>query len=325
MHENTKIAGVDVSKSIFDVYSLEQGHRQYVNDCSGFNGFIKPLKTDDVVVLESTGSYHVLLVHYLFESGHDVSVVNPLVVKRFIQMKLRRLKTDKSDAEMLYRYGIEQPLQLWEPTPQYLTESHDLQTAVSLYIKQRTSLKNKLHSLSSRGIQRGLLVQSLRRQIRQLDKEIERLRAEIEVLITEHDQTTLSNMTSIPGIGKKTALLMLTTLEGFHHFEHSKQVIAYLGLAPSARQSGSSIRGRSYITKAGDRRLRSHLFMCSFTACKYNPQCRALYERIVAKGKSSKLALIAVCNKLIKQVFAIVKSGIPYDACYKSQLIKQYN
>lgn len=66
--------------------------------------------------------------------------------------------------------------------------------------------------------------------------------------------------------------------------------------------------------------MRNHLFLCSFTACQYNPQCKALYERIVAKGKSKKLALIAVCNKLLKQSFAIAKSGIPYDPGYKSVL-----
>jgi hypothetical protein len=61
--------------------------------------------------------------------------------------------------------------------------------------------------------------------------------------------------------------------------------------------------------------------MCSFTACEHNPQCKALYERIVNKGKSKMLALIAVCNKLIKQSYAIAKSGIKYDREYKSRLI----
>ncbi len=67
--------------------------------------------------------------------------------------------------------------------------------------------------------------------------------------------------------------------------------------------------------------LRNLLFMCSFTACKYNKACRDLYERIVSKGKSKKLALIAVCNKLLKQAFAIAKSGLIYDANHRSALV----
>ena len=74
------------------------------------------------------------------------------------------------------------------------------------------------------------------------------------------------------------------------------------------------------ISKMGNSKLRNLLFMCSFNACKYNRACKALYDRIVAKGKSKKLALIAVCNKLLKQAFSIVKNGIPYDDAYRSTL-----
>ena len=90
----------------------------------------------------------------------------------------------------------------------------------------------------------------------------------------------------------------------------------------SIRQSGSSIKGRQRISKIGNQKLRNLLFMCSFNACKYNKACKDLYERIVAKGKSKKLALIAVCNKLLKQAFAIAKLGLIYDAEYKSTLVK---
>jgi len=62
--------------------------------------------------------------------------------------------------------------------------------------------------------------------------------------------------------------------------------------------------------------------MCSFNACKYNYACKAIYDRLVAKGKSKKLALIAVCNKLLKQAFAIAKSGLIYDNNYRSTLVK---
>ena len=62
--------------------------------------------------------------------------------------------------------------------------------------------------------------------------------------------------------------------------------------------------------------------MCSMNAYKYNKSCRNLFDRIVAKGKSKKLALIAVCNKLLKQAFSIVKNGMPYDDNYSSTLVK---
>ena len=84
--------------------------------------------------------------------------------------------------------------------------------------------------------------------------------------------------------------------------------------------SGSSVRGKSRISKMGNQKLRNLLFLCAFSACKYNKACRELYERIVAKGKSKKLALIAVINKLLKQAFAVAKSGLSYDENYVSNL-----
>ena len=97
-------------------------------------------------------------------------------------------------------------------------------------------------------------------------------------------------------------------------------MISFFGLALCERSSGTSIKGRSYISKVGAGTVRNHLFMCSFTACIYNRQCKALYDRIVAKGKSKKLALVAVCNKLLKQAFGIAKSRLPYDADFRSTL-----
>jgi transposase len=272
--------------------------------------------------MESTGSYHQQLAHYLNDKQVKVSVVNPLVVKRFIQMKLQHNKTDKSDAKMIALYAQEQPLKVWVPDPEYIEECKVLNTCIALYFKQSTALKNKLHSLESKG-SKGLVLQSLKRQIKQLQKEIRLLESQTESLIKEHESEMLTNISSISGIGKKTAMMLISNTYAFKTFDNYKQVSAYFGLSPIERTSGSSIRGRSRISKKGNPAVRNHLFMCSFTACEYNPQCKALYERIVAKGKSKKLALIAVCNKLLKQSFAIAKSGIPYDPEYKSRPVFQ--
>ncbi len=119
---------------------------------------------------------------------------------------------------------------------------------------------------------------------------------------------------------KKTAILLIVCTNGFQTFENSGQLSAFFGLSPTEYTSGSSVRGKSQISKRGNPLMRNHLFMCSFTACTNNPQCKALYNRIVNKGKSKKLALIAVTNKLLSQSLAIAKSGVRYDLNYKSSL-----
>lgn len=127
-------------------------------------------------------------------------------------------------------------------------------------------------------------------------------------------------MQSIPGIGIKTALFLIVITDGFTKFETGSQLCSYVGITPTIRESGSSVRGRARISKVGNRKLRNLLFLCSFTACIHNKGCREIYERITNKGKSKKLALIAVSNKLLKQAFAIAKSGNPYDAGHISVL-----
>jgi len=90
------------------------------------------------------------------------------------------------------------------------------------------------------------------------------------------------------------------------------------GLAPTEHSSGTSIHGKGRIYKKGGKNLRDVLYMCSMSAIKTNPACKALYERLRANGKTGKQALIAVCNKLLKQVFAVVKNNTLYQPNYCS-------
>lgn len=319
MNKSTLFFGIDISKDSFDVYSDQFGYSSYANTKTGFKSFLKVLGQNSHCVMEATGSYHHRLAVFLYDNSVALSVVNPLVVKRFIQMKLRRHKTDKSDAFMIYKYANEQPLEPWQPEPVYVTKSKEILSLIQCYVRQSTALKNKLHALENRGQKTGILIRSIKRQLGHLKKECEALQTELENLMKTEEPQLFQRLTTIPGIGKKTAILMMVSTSNFKTFESYKQVSSFLGLAPNERSSGSSIRGRSRISKTGDGLLRNHLFMCSFTACEHNPQCKALYDRIVAKGKSKKLALIAVCNKLVKQSFAIAKSGLPYDPNYATK------
>jgi len=167
---------------------------------------------------------------------------------------------------------------------------------------------------------KGKILTCLRRQLRHLEKEIAFLEEEMETSIKTHEPDLLSRIKSIQGLGKKRAMMLIVSTNGFKDFESSKQISSYFGLAAHERSSGSSVKGKTRIGKNRHPLVRNHLFLCSFTACMYNPQCKALNERILAKGKSKKLALITVSNKLIKQAYGIAKSGLVYDENYRSKL-----
>jgi len=322
MNKGIKYFGLDISYLVFDVTDSDGNYYQFTNNASGFKKFTKHLNNESHCVMEATGYYHYQLAYYLLENGIKVSVENPLSVKRFIQMKLSKIKTDKSDSKLICEYAQQVELKLWTGNSKDEMECLQITRVLSVYTKQSTMLKNKLHGEAVLGEPSKAVVRSLKRSLKQLGKEIANLEDKLLILVKQSHQDLLTRLETIPGIGRKTAIMLVVLTGGFERFSSASELCSYAGLTPVIRQSGSSVKGRARISKIGNQKLRNLLFMCSFNACKYNKACRDLYERIVAKGKSKKLALIAVCNKLLKQAFAIAKSGLIYDKEYKSTLMK---
>ncbi|WP_420575176.1 IS110 family transposase [Kordia sp.] len=311
-----------MSKDVFDVCDDNYEYYQFNNSISGFKKLLKLLDDTSICVLEATGYYHVRLAYFLLENGKGVCVVNPLKIKRYIQMHLSKIKTDKSDSKMILNYAKDCDPDLWFGQSKTQQESLQLSRLLSVYTKQGTQLKNKIHGEQVLGIPSKAVIGSLNRQLKHLRKEIKVLEGKLLKNVKSEYQKSLTLLKTIPGIGDKTALMLLVFTDGFNRFESSKELCSYAGITPVIRQSGSIVKGRSRISKIGNTKLRNLLFLCSFNACKYNTACKALFDRIVTKGKSKKLALIAVCNKLLKQAFSIVKNQIPYDANFRSVLVK---
>ena len=320
MNKNTEIFGIDISKDVFDVYSSKTGHQSFKNDAQGFKSFLKVITKEALVVMEATGYYHYRFAQFLHKNKLQVSVVNPLSVKRFIQMKLAKVKTDKSDAKAICEYGQMNEVPLYTALTDVQAECLQLFRLLDNYLKKRTQTKNKLHGEEVLGIPSKYVHQSLKRDLKHLNKEIKGIEARLLELVKQDQQHQLTLLKSIPGMGMKTALFLIVVTDGFSKFETASQLCSYVGITPTIRESGSSVRGRSRISKVGNKKLRNLLFLCAFSACKHNKACREIYERIVSKGKSKKLALIAVANKLLKQAFSIAKSGRPYDENFVSKL-----
>ncbi|MFV9552169.1 IS110 family transposase [Algibacter sp. PT7-4] len=321
MTKDIKYFGLDISKDVFDVCDNHHNYYQFKNSLIGFKKLLKLLDHNTVCVMEATGYYHVRLSYFLLDNGFKVSIVNPLKIKRYIQMEMCKIKTDKSDSKMIQLYGQDQKPKLWFGQSKTQQESLQISRLLSVYSKQSTQIKNKIHGEIVLGTPSKAVLGSLKRQLKSLKKEIELLETKLEENVKSEYQASLTLLKSIPGIGSKTGLMLLVFTDGFKRFESSKELCSYAGITPIIRQSGSSIKGRPRISKMGNPKLRSLLFMCSFNACKYNSACKALFDRIVAKGKCKKLVLIAVCNKLLKQAFSIVKKGIPYNPEFRSTLV----
>ncbi len=279
MNKDIKYFGIDISHLVFDVTDSDGNYFEFKNNEFGFKKFTKLLDDNSHCVMEATGYYHYQLAYHLLESGIKVSVENPLSVKRFIQMKLSKVKTDKSDSKLICEYAKQVQLKLWQGNSKDEIECLQMVRLLSVYRKQSTMLKNKIHGESVLGNPSKVVSMSLKRSLKQLKKEIKAVEDKLLVLVKENHQDLLTRLKTIPGIGPKTAIMLVVFTGGFDRFTSASELCSYTGLTPVIRQSGSSVKGRPRISKIGNQKLRNLLFMCSFNACKYNKACRELYER----------------------------------------------
>ena len=322
--ENKKqnYAGIDIGLEWIDAAWYEQGklhHAKLPNTVAGFKQLLKQCGTATHYVMESTGPYYVALALHLHQQGIKVSVVNALVIKRFIQMQLEKNKSDKKDAAWICKYGMSQQPEIWQAPQEHIIKAKQMQTAIMQLTKQRTAIINASKSLAQMPIVSKESKRTYERMIDQLDKEIGLLEAALEKLLSEHEGAKMKALQTIPGVGKRTVAMMIIVTDGFRKVDNYRQLSSWAGLSPKEYSSGKTIRGKVHINKMGGKELRNTLYMCSLTAIRSNKTCKELYDRLKEKGKNGKLALAAVSNKLIKQCVAIAKSELPYDEKYLSK------
>ncbi|MBE7174600.1 MAG: IS110 family transposase [Williamsia sp.] len=309
--------GIDIAKTSFAlaIPQRQGGFLDYTltNNQAGFSQLLNLLPTDCHCVMEASGPYYLPLALFLTQHDRLLSVVNPLVVRRFSQMRLRRTKTDKADARLLSQFGTNQTPPRWQAPTTLMSQLTQLQTLLEQYIKQRTALHNQRESFTHSGVPNPVLEQSLQKSLDHLDEQIQALEKQLDQLATSAYPSLYANLRSIPGVGTKTALCLLVLTQGFSRFESAKQLVSFVGLAPRIFESGSSVKGKAHICKLGNSRIRQLLYMASMQAKKANPACAALYDRLVESGKPKLVALIAVAHKLVRQCFAVASQGVKFD------------
>jgi transposase len=320
MEKKCQSIGVDISKNTFDV-SFYNGqahrHQRYSNTAEGFASFSEAITQPSHCVMEATGVYHLSLAVYLHEHGIAVSVINPLVIKRFCQMHLKRTKTDKADAMQIALYGWQYESPVWKPDPEAITHMGQLSAFLEQAMVYLTVLRNQREAFEHQPHGDPSLLKKLGREIAHQRKLVVTLKKQLIGLAKTTYGEAFDSLLSIVGIGEQTASLLIMETNGFTAFDSPKQLVAYLGLAPRQYESGSSIHGPAHICKMGKSRIRAALYLCALSAARSNAQCRALYVRLVQRGKPPKVALIAVANKLVRQAFAIAKNHTRYDANFQ--------
>ena len=191
-------------------------------------------------VMEATGIYHARLALKLYESGRCVSVVNPLVIKRFAQMQLSRVKSDKADADLIRRDGERHALLPWAPAAPEMLELQRAHGWLDYLIGERTRLLNGREAHTCHAKPSSFVANQMSAQLRQLDKQIKDSKLQLEETVKKSSLTIYERLLTIPAMGPKTAIELIVVTDGFSRFEDVKALCAYIGVSP--RRSGRAPR-----------------------------------------------------------------------------------
>jgi len=268
------------------------------------------------VVMEATGVYHEQAAMALADAGVMVSIINPAQVKDFGRGLAVRTKTDGVDSFVLARYGALLKPAAWTPPA---PEARMLQAllarreAIAQDLQRERNRQEKCAATDTP----QLIRESLEASIEFLVKQLTKLQQDIDSHIDKHSnlKKDMALLQSIPAVGPQVGGNMLSVMRS-HNFDSAEQLAAYLGLVPVERQSGSSVLGRARLSKAGPARIRAVLYMAAVVATRYNPHVKAVYERLLARGKSKMSALGAAMRKLVHLCFGVIKNQKPYQHDY---------
>lgn len=309
------IIGLDISKDTIDAtLHKTNGSIHYIkfkNNDDGLKQFRLWIKGNRIrkayIGMEATGIYYEKAADML-SSYYTVYVINPLKIKDYGKSRFNRTKTDKADSNLIADYikrHQDTLISYQIPKNKALQKLINLKNQLQQHQKQ---IKNRLHSTEEdfiRNIHQDL--------IDTIQDKMEQVKIAIsEQIKKQTDNNHYRNLQTIPSIGKDTASVLYAQLTE-KHFKTANQFVSYAGLSPAIIQSGTSVRGRGRLSRYGNRRLKSTLYMPALCAYRFNAFPK-LINNLKKAGKPKMVIIVAIMRKLAKLAYYIVKTGQPYDA-----------
>jgi transposase len=318
-HALATLVGIDVAKATLDLACQEAPDKyrtrsKLPNAPGGFAQLLTWLGTyarpDAWVVMEATNVYHEAIATFLHAHGYRVCVANPKQVAAYAKSELSRTKTDKTDAKLIVRFGLSHlpRLRAWQP----LTPAMRTLVALTRRLDDLKALRqmeyNRLETADP------AVHASLHAVLDLLDEQIQTTEAALCKHIDDDPDLRRRRhlLVSIKGISDLTAARVMAELGDIHRFGDVRALVAFVGLNPALRQSGTW-RGHVRVSKIGSSILRAALYMPAVVAMQYNPPIHAMAARLRARGKPGKVIVVAAMRKLLHIVYGVLKSGRAFD------------
>jgi transposase len=332
-----QVVGIDIGmKSFYACYKVQldgkntiiKGVKSFDNSPPGLNAFYlwcekrnKMPEIKPIYIMEATGVYYEELAYFLHHKQQTVSVQLAMKIKYFAKSCNLKTKTDKVDSKMIAEFGIEKNLKgtdLWVPPSEDFKMIRDLSREHTSLKQAQTSAKSQLHALNhAHGTYKEVIefkkqqIDFYQLQIIKVEKEIRRL-----VKLDNKLNSKIKRISTIKGVRFITIIKVLAETNGFLLFKNIRQLVSYAGLDVIEKESGK-YKGKTKISKKGNTRIRSALYMPAITASHHNTTLKTFYERINKNKTIKKQGLIAVMRKLLILIYTLWRTDKKYIENYQ--------
>jgi transposase len=324
----TCVVGIDVSKYKLDIALLANSKiksKVFDNTVTGHSELAQWLLERGAeqqrthICMEATGPYSEAVAIALVESRWRISVVNPARIKGFSQGELARNKTDRADASLLARFCAAMRPSLWTPPSAEWRELRGWVDRLQALKDMHQQESNRLEAHTATG--QASLIKLVQTHLDWLAQQIGALEHDIDDHINRHPELKhdAELLYSIPGIGSTTVAKVLAYAGDVRRFANAKALAAFIGVTPRQRLSGSSVKGRTMMSRTGHADLRRALYMPGLVARRHNPVLRAFGDRLSTIGLAPKAVVGAVMRKLAHLIYGVIKSGQPFDVSFASR------
>jgi transposase len=313
----TKV-GVDVSAKTLTAVRRrggEEEEKEFANDAIGHGNLLRWVGKTARVCVEATGVYHLQLALTLRAAGVEVMVLNPRVAKDFARALANRSKTDRVDAWTLVEYVERMMFVAWVAPSETVLELRDLGRRLNELIQSAVDEKNRLHAKTVSGLSKTV-VADVKAHVAHIEQRIKQIEtAAVEVVQSDADlQEQFEILSRMRGVGRRSAIHLLTELAVLDPTMSVKQLVAYAGLDPRRYESGTSVEKVVRISKIGNARLRAILYMIALSAIRHDRGARLFFARLVARGKKKMQALVAVMRKLLHGIWIVLQRRLPFES-----------
>jgi transposase len=313
-------AGVDVSARTLMAKRRRKNEdkdeaREFPNDADGHRELLKWISKGARVCMEATGVYHLQLALMLVGAGVEVMVINPRIAKDFGRALSNRSKTDRVDAGTLLEYVWRMPFLAWKAPSAAILELRELGRRLSELVHAGAEEKNRFHAKNVAAISRTV-IRDVEAHVAQIEKRVKQIEKAAVVVIRGDAglREQFEILTKIPGIARRSAILLLTELAVLDPTMTVKQIVGHAGLDPREYESGSSVQKPPRISKLGNARLRAVLYMPALTAIRHDRGARLFFAQLVARGKKKMQAIVAVMRKLLHGIWIVLQRRMTFDS-----------